>query len=173
VGLDRADVGLRRAGAHRHAKTGERERRHGAGHNLALLGEALHRLGVERDQVRGPAVESLLERRTGFLEDRHLVPARARERGGEFVDPGTAPWLVRTMSSAAWHTAPDDSPMRVVPIAHDHDFIVMATSLMISLFFILVAFLNAGQFPHDAVALPAPRNRCRVDPTARWTRCSH
>jgi hypothetical protein len=37
---------------------------------------------------------------------------------------------------------------------------------MIRLFFILVAFLNAGQFPHDAVALPAPRNRCRVDPTA-------
>src|SRR4029453_13655149 len=87
--------------------------------------------------------------------------------------PGTAPWLVRTMSSAAWHTAPDDSPMRVVPIAHDHDFIVMATSLMIKLFFFLFVFLNAGQFPHDAVALPAPRNRCRVDPTARWTRCSH
>ncbi len=43
VGFHRADVGFRRASPHRKAETGEHERRHRAGHDLAILDECLNR----------------------------------------------------------------------------------------------------------------------------------
>ena len=43
-------------------------------------------LGIARDQVGGSVgLEPLLQRGAGFLDDRHLVPARARERGRELA----------------------------------------------------------------------------------------
>ena len=88
VRLDGADVGLERAGADRDAERGKHIGRRAAGHDPAFLDVRLERLGAARDQVRGPAGDPLLQRLAGFLEHRHLVPARAREGGGELVQPG-------------------------------------------------------------------------------------
>jgi hypothetical protein len=53
VGIDRTDVGLWRAGAHRDTEPGQHERRHCAGHHLALLDEIIERLGIGGEQVAG------------------------------------------------------------------------------------------------------------------------
>src|SRR5262245_14836517 len=51
VGLDRADVGLRRAGAHRDAKARQHERRHRGRHDLALLDQRLELLRIGSEQI--------------------------------------------------------------------------------------------------------------------------
>src|SRR5262245_22480123 len=86
VGLDGADIGLRRAGAHRNAKARQHERRHRARHHLALLDQLFELLGIGGEQIAGRiGVEPALERGARFLDHRHLVPARLRERGRELA----------------------------------------------------------------------------------------